>query len=224
MARGHLKAILVGVSLIGLAGCMNDTVGASVNEGDFGGPTANNLAVETGQLNYVIDLSKRFASQVPDTVNFAFDSHYLDGQAQEILRKQAAWIKRFPEVRFRVYGYTDEVGSEHYNYGLGLRRAQAVVNFLVGQGISRSRLQAVVSYGKTRPLVDVPTRERQNRRAITDVSGFVKNAPLVLDGKYAEIVYRSYITSAEPAPATSTSSGSTGSTGASGGTTAPSGG
>jgi peptidoglycan-associated lipoprotein len=214
MALGHLKAIVVGVSLIGLAGCMNGEVGSQVNEGGFGNPTANNIAVETGQLKYVVDLSKRFASEVPNTVNFAFDSYYLDGQAQEVLRKQAAWIKRFPEVRFRVYGYTDAVGSEHYNYGLGLRRARSVVNFLVSQGISRHRLQAVVSYGKTRPLVDVPTRERKNRRAITDVSGFVKNAPLVLDGRYAEIVYRSYLESAAPTSAqagsgTSSSGGNT---------------
>lgn len=201
MALGHLKAVLVGVSLISLAGCMNGEVGSQINEGGFGNPTANNIAVETGQLKYVIDLSKRFASEVPNTVNFAFDSSYLDGQAQQILERQASWIRRFPEVRFTVYGYTDEVGSEHYNYGLGLRRARSVVNFLVSQGISRHRLRAVVSYGKTRPLVDVPTRERKNRRAITDVSGFVQNAPLVLDGKYADIIYRSYVASAAPVQA-----------------------
>lgn len=205
MALVHLKTLAVGISFLALAGCLDTRVSSSLDQDGFGETTANNLAVETGQRGFVIDLSRRFASEVPDMVNFAFDSAYLDGEAQAVLMKQAAWIKRFPEVRFRVYGYTDEVGTEHYNYGLGLRRAQAVVSFLASQGISRSRLQAVVSYGKTRPLVDVPTPERKNRRAITDVSGFVKNAPLVLDGRYAEIVYRSYLNSAAPSQSQSAS-------------------
>lgn len=193
----QLKAILIGASLMALAAC-NTPIGAQVNEGGFGRPTANNVAAETGQLGYTIDLARRFAAEVPDTVNFAFDSDRLDGQAQAILMKQADWIRQFPEVRFRVFGYTDEVGGEPYNYGLGMRRARAVVNFLASQGISRARLQAVVSYGKTRPIIDVPTPERQNRRALTDVFGFVKNSPMVLDGKYADIVYRSYVASATP--------------------------
>lgn len=206
MALGQLKLVVVGMSLLALAGCMGESqVGESLDEGGFGAPSANNLAVETGQSSYVINLSRRFASEVPDTVNFEFDSAYLDGTAQTVLMKQASWIKRFPEVRFRVYGYTDEVGSEAYNKGLGLRRARAAVNFLVSQGISRSRLEAVVSYGETRPIVDVPTPERRNRRAVTDVIGFVRNAPLVLDGRYAEIVYRSYLSSAAPAASQSAS-------------------
>jgi peptidoglycan-associated lipoprotein len=69
-----------------------------------------------------------------------------------ILDKQANFIRQFPEVRFKVFGHTDLVGSQGYNYNLGLRRAKAVVNYLVAKG-SRSRLEAVVSYGKTRPLI-----------------------------------------------------------------------
>ena len=97
----------------------------------------NNILVESGQKPYAIQLSRRFAHEVPNTVNFAFNKYYLDAQAQAILRRQADWIRQFPEVRFRVYGYTDLVGSEHYNKTLGLRRAQAVVSYLVSQGISR---------------------------------------------------------------------------------------
>ncbi len=70
-----------------------------------------------------------------------------------MLDKQANFIRQFPEVRFKVFGHTDLVGSQGYNYNLGLRRANAVVNYLVGKGISRSRLEAVVSYGKTRPII-----------------------------------------------------------------------
>jgi peptidoglycan-associated lipoprotein len=131
-------------------------------------------------------------------VNFAFNSAVLDDDARAALRQQADWIKQFPEVRFRVYGHTDLVGSNGYNKTLGLRRAQAAVAYLTSFGISRSRLEAVVSYGKTQPLVYTQSPERRNRRTVTEVSGFVSNNPLVLNGKYAQIIWRSYVASAAP--------------------------
>ena len=88
------------------------------------------------------------------------------------------------------------VGSQSYNYNLGLRRANAAVNFLVQQGISRSRLEAVASFGKTKPLVATPNRDRRNRRTVTEVSGLVDRHPNILDGKYAAIIYREYVESA----------------------------
>ncbi len=77
-----------------------------------------------------------------------------------------------------------------------MRRARAVVNYLTSQGISKSRLEAVVSYGKTRPIIQTSQPEERNRRTVTEVSGFVKNAPLVLNGKYAAIIWRTYVDSA----------------------------
>jgi peptidoglycan-associated lipoprotein len=96
---------------------------------------------------------RRFAEEVPTTINFAFNSAELDQQARAILRQQAHFIRHFPEVRFTVYGHTDLVGSRAYNQRLGLRRAHAVVNYFVSQGIDRSRLEALVSLGETQPVV-----------------------------------------------------------------------
>ena len=62
-----------------------------------------------------------------EPVNFAFNSARLDATARGTLREQAHWIRQFPEVRFRVYGHTDAVGSDAYNERLGRRRAHAVV-------------------------------------------------------------------------------------------------
>ena len=114
--------------------------------------------------------------------------------------QQADWIKQFPEVRFKVYGHTDLVGSQAYNRGLGLRRAQAVVRFLVSQGIDRSRLEAVASFGETQPLIVTEGRERRNRRTVTEVSGFVETNPALLNGKYAEVIFRNYVAGAATAP------------------------
>ncbi|WP_415403818.1 OmpA family protein [Tateyamaria sp. SN3-11] len=171
--------------------------GALVDTGQFGNATANNTLIMTGERQYTFDLANRFASEVITTVNFAFNSATLDAGAQDALREQARWIRQFPEVRFRVYGHTDAVGSAGYNKRLGLARAKAVVHFLSTQGISRSRLEAVASFGETQPLIVTQGRERRNRRTVTEVSGFVKSNPTVLDGKYAQIIYRDYIKSGE---------------------------
>lgn len=199
---------LLGTALVALASCgtSSDPVftqwhreaGAVVDTGDFGNATMNNTMIMTGERQYTLDLANRFADEVLTTVNFAFNSASLDAGARETLTAQAQWIKQFPEVRFTVYGHTDLVGSNAYNRRLGLRRANAVVNFLTQHGISRSRLDAVVSRGETQPLIVTQGEERRNRRTVTEVSGFVQSHPTVLDGKYAEIIYRDYIASAVP--------------------------
>lgn len=176
----------------------NREAGALLDTGNFGTATMNNIQIMNGEKRYTYDLSQRFASEVMTTVNFAFNSAVLDSGAQDTLREQAQWIRQFPEVRFRVYGHTDAVGSEAYNKRLGLNRAHAVVNFLASQGISKDRLEAVVSFGETQPLIVTEGRERRNRRTVTEVSGFVGSHPTVLEGRYAEIIYREYINSAVP--------------------------
>lgn len=197
-------------ALAGLAGALtacaptNDMVysqfgreaGATMSSHVFGAATQSNHLVQTGERQFAFDLANRFASEVQTTVNFAFGSDRLDEGAREILREQARWIRQFPEVRFKVYGHTDAVGGSAFNKSLGMRRARAVVGYLSTQGIDTSRLEAVVSFGETQPLIVSEGRERRNRRTVTDVSGFVEGNPLVLDGKYAQIVYRDYVQSA----------------------------
>lgn len=193
------RVVLIGAAFA-LAACTDAgrEAGASLNDGAFGIATVNNIGVHSGQIDVAIDLSRRFAAEVPSTINFAFDSARLDDTARAALRQQANWIRQFPEVRFRVYGHTDLVGSDAYNRGLGQRRANAAVNFLVSQGISRSRLEAVASFGETQPLIVTEAPEMRNRRTVTDVSGFVQNHPTVLNGKYAAVIFREYVLSGEP--------------------------
>lgn len=173
-------------------------LGAEVDKGNFGNATMNNVLIQSGQLDYAIALAERFSAEVPDTINFEFNSAELSEEAKSVLKKQADFIRQFPEVRFRVFGHTDLVGSVGYNQKLGMRRAQAAVAYLSSLGISKSRLEAVISYGKTRPLIATNEPEMRNRRTVTEVSGFVQSAPLVLNGKYAAIIWREYVNSAIP--------------------------
>lgn len=194
------RALMLGLASLPLAACSGDggEVGASVDEGGFGNPTAHNVLVLTGQMPFAIDLAQKFAREVPNSVQFDFDSARLDTQAQAILRQQANWIRQFPEVTFRVFGHADLVGTDRYNQALGMRRARAVVAFLVRNGVSRSRLEAVVSHGATQPLIATLDRERQNRRAVTEVAGLLSRHPTVMNGQYAQIIFREYIVSAAP--------------------------
>lgn len=201
--RRHTALLFVAASLAVPAGCgpaFFQEAGSELESGDFGNATMNNTLTQANQESYAIDLTRRFAADVPNTVNFAFNSSTLDAAAQDALRKQAHWIRQFPEVRFRVFGHTDLVGSNEFNRALGMRRARAVVAFLATQGISTSRLEAVISEGETQPLVYVQGPEARNRRTVTEVSGFVANNPMILNGKYAAIIFREYVNSAEPAP------------------------
>ncbi len=169
--------------------------GALADTGSFGNSNLNNQLVHTGERQYTFDLANRFANEVLTTVNFAFNSAALDAGARDTLNEQAKWIRQFPEVHFRVYGHTDSVGGSGYNKGLGKQRANAVVHYLTTQGINRSRLEAVASFGETQPLIVTDGRERRNRRTVTEVTGFVKAHQNVLDGKYAQIIYRDYVNS-----------------------------
>jgi peptidoglycan-associated lipoprotein len=206
MQRNMYKSLaLIGVLATGACSSVdpiyrdfNGEAGASIDSGSFGNATMNNTMAMTNRQGFVIDMSRRFSQEVSPVVNFAFNSAVLDAGAQDTLREQANWIRQFPEVRFRVYGHTDLVGSDAYNRALGLRRAQAVVDFLISQGISRSRLEAVASFGKTQPLIVTEGREIRNRRTVTEVSGLVERRAGELDGKYAQIIYREYVNSAAP--------------------------
>jgi peptidoglycan-associated lipoprotein len=201
-----LMKLLASSALLALTACGESSaswdreLGSEVDKGQFGNATMNNTLIQTGQIEYTVALAERFNAEVPDTINFEFNSSELSEDAKAILKKQADFIRQFPEVRFRVFGHTDLVGSAGYNQRLGLRRAQAAVAYLSTLGVSKSRLEAVASFGKTRPIVQTNEPEVRNRRTVTEVSGFVESNPLVLNGKYAAIIWRDYVETGTRAP------------------------
>jgi peptidoglycan-associated lipoprotein len=191
------RTLILGVSLLALAACNSPNfdreLGYGMDDGQFGNASMNNTLLQSGDISVAQALGGRFASEVSPVITFPFNEATLTPEAQEVLRRQAHWIKQFPEVRFRVYGHTDLVGSNGYNKALGLRRAQAVVSFFASEGISRSRLEAVASFGETQPVIATQDPEERNRRTVTEVIGFVSGHPTVMNGRVAELVYREYV-------------------------------
>lgn len=104
---------------------------------------------------------------VNENIHFEFDKSTITPEAQEILRRKAAWLQEHPEVTVVVIeGHCDERGTSEYNMALGDRRAQSAKRFLVDLGVDQARL-VPISYGEERPLDPRSNEEAwaKNRRA-----------------------------------------------------------
>jgi peptidoglycan-associated lipoprotein len=109
---------------------------------------------------------------VGDTVHFGYNEYNVGDSDKAILGRQAAWLAKYPSVRVTIEGHADERGTREYNLALGARRANAVKEVLVSQGVSTGRVETV-SYGKERPVCTESGEEcwAQNRRGVTTVTG-----------------------------------------------------
>ena len=114
------------------------------------------------------DTVEYLATGVADRVFFATNKSTLTTAARDILRKQAAWMRKKKDLTFTIEGHADERGTREYNLALGERRANAAKDYLMTYGISGSRL-SVISYGKERPVNSgsTPLAWSQNRRSVT---------------------------------------------------------
>ena len=98
-------------------------------------------------------------------INFDTASSHIPEANKSILDQAAALMKRAPQVKLTVKGHTDAVGHAATNKTLSQKRAQAVVDYLVKQGVDPAQLQAV-GYGQEQPIADNSTANGQfkNRR------------------------------------------------------------
>ena len=114
------------------------------------------------------DTVEFLASGVKDRVFFASNKSTLTTAARDILRKQAAWMRKKKDTTVSVEGHADERGTREYNLALGERRANAVKDYLMTYGISGKRIN-IISYGKERPVNSgsSPLAWSQNRRSVT---------------------------------------------------------
>ena len=114
------------------------------------------------------DTVKYLADGVPDRVFFATNESVLTTASRDTLRKQAAWLRKNPDVTVVLEGHCDERGTREYNLALGERRANAAKDYLMTYGIASNRI-SVISYGKERPVDSgsKPLSWSKNRRSVT---------------------------------------------------------
>ena len=98
-------------------------------------------------------------------VFFDWDRADLTDRARQVIAEAAQASTHVQVTRIEVDGYTDRSGTQAYNQGLSVRRAQNVANELVRLGVPRDAI-AIQGFGETNPLVPTAegVREPQNRR------------------------------------------------------------
>jgi peptidoglycan-associated lipoprotein len=101
-----------------------------------------------------------------ERVHFAYDSSDLDESSKAALARNAGIMKEYPDLKIEVQGHCDERGTTEYNIALGDRRAAAVRQTLISEGVSPTRIDKV-SYGEENPLASGSEEAAwsQNRRA-----------------------------------------------------------
>lgn len=103
--------------------------------------------------------------QMPGNITFASGSAYVAQDFMPVLQDVARVLNRYEKTTLLVEGHTDNTGKADYNQQLSENRAQAVMNFLAGQGVDSRRLRAV-GYGESMPVASNETASgrQQNRR------------------------------------------------------------
>lgn len=102
---------------------------------------------------------------ISERIYFDFDTDTIRSVSLPLLDQVATVVQEIPNRDIRVEGYTDADGNDQYNLDLSYRRARAVVEYLAGRGVPRSRL-SYVGYGEANPVAPNDSAEGQalNRR------------------------------------------------------------
>ena len=98
-----------------------------------------------------------------EPIHFGFDKFDIRPFAARTLDDAAGYLRDNPTAALTLEGYCDPVGTDEYNRGLGLRRANAAKFYLVQAGIDAARL-SVVSYGRERLVTNDKAQFELNRR------------------------------------------------------------
>jgi OOP family OmpA-OmpF porin len=103
-------------------------------------------------------------------VGFELNSAQLTSSSRAVLDGIAADLKKYPRLKIELQGHTDSTGADRYNLELSQKRADAVRQYLVEQGVTATQLVAK-GYGESQPIADNTTAEGRaaNRRVVMSV-------------------------------------------------------
>ncbi len=154
---------------------------------DLAAKTAAEAAGERAMAAARADLLRRLNAVLPTRetsrglvseiggVQFATATANLSTGARESLARFSGVVASYPNLSFRIEGHTDNVGSDATNFDLSSRRAIAVRDYLIAQGMTAAHID-VEGLGSTQPVADNETAEgrARNRRVEIIISGGLK--------------------------------------------------
>ena len=164
------KVIILIISLFFLASCETATQNAIKSTAEKAGKTVKAASGSASIFGSAKQTQADKLIAVGDRVLFDYDSSELSVEAKLTLDKQSRFLRVNSDLTFTIEGHCDERGTREYNLALGEKRATAVRDYLVIEGISPDRIR-VISYGKEKPAV-VGSNDMawsKNRRAVTTI-------------------------------------------------------
>lgn len=102
---------------------------------------------------------------MPELVLFDFNKYEVKNKVKGSLNTLAKALEENADIRIKIDGYTDFIGSEGYNLELSVKRAKSIRNYLVDRGVKSSNI-SIEGYGKQNPIANNATAagRAKNRR------------------------------------------------------------
>ncbi|WP_460924725.1 OmpA family protein [Pontibacter brevis] len=162
---------------VGADGCPVDTDGDGVP--DYQDACPNTAG--PGTANGCPELDAATLRLLEEKVRFEFDRARVQESYKQLLDSIVVALTNYPDHVLLIKGHADHIGSEEYNQALSERRAEAVKEYLIQQGVQNPDRLVTRGYGETQPLVQVnerlPRRRTESQRARNRRVGFEMNTP-----------------------------------------------
>ncbi len=155
VSKGSIWGILAGAAIGGLAGnLIGKHMDQQAKELSQAVPTAEVSRIGEG-INMTFDAS----------LAFQINSAVISENYKKDLNAAASVFKNYEDTNILIEGHTDDTGSEQYNMSLSKKRAEAVRDYLIAQGVAPSRLTAKW-YGETQPKYPNDEANRAKNRRV----------------------------------------------------------
>lgn len=168
--NGALIGALAGAGLSAITA--NDPVTGAVVGAAGGAIIGNILDKQEAELRNQLDdevrienTGDRLILTLPQDILFDVDSSNVSASLQDDLAKVATSLNKYPDTTVQILGHTDNTGSASHNQGLSERRANAVADVLLNNGVAIGRIDAI-GRGEDQPIASNldDAGRRQNRR------------------------------------------------------------
>ena len=148
----HRRFLILTAIVFGLSACTSTSIER----------TSDATAVSASTTNVYSESSLTSSS----TVYFSYDNYNVDSIGSDKIKNLAAIVKK-NGLNVRVEGHCDERGTREYNLALGERRANAIAELLIINGVSKANIMTV-SYGEEKPSARGSNESSwsKNRRAL----------------------------------------------------------
>jgi len=173
------------------AGNRADQAAESANQAKQAAGQANDSALQAnqkadrvdGELRNVVANLDAYKKVSDTTVNFKFNSDKLAPEAKQSLDQMVQNQGQYKRFFIAVEGFTDKIGSAEYNEALSRRRADAVVEYLVGEHDVPIYRIHMVGLGKMKPVEDAGTRAAGAKNRRVEVTLFSADESLAMQGQ-----------------------------------------